>query len=237
MSEKVRLNKYLAQCGVCSRRDADAYIDQGRVCIDGKIISQPAPLVDGSEAITVDGEPIRAIHDVKVWAFYKPVGLVTTHKDEKARKTVFDHVKEQGIKERVISVGRLDLNSEGLLLLTNNGEFAQFAESPKTLWKRVYRVRVYGDVSKIDAEQLQKGITIDGVQYREVEVEFEKDFKHKGQNVWLQVTLVEGKNREIRKIMEHFDLQVNRLVRLSYGPYALGNLKIGEVRPERVLRG
>lgn len=236
MSEKIRLNKYLALCGVCSRRDADTYIDQGRVCINGKKISQPAPLVNGSEAIIVDGKPIHTVTDVKVWAFYKPAGLVTTHKDEKGRKTVFDHIKEQGITERIISVGRLDLNSEGLLLLTNNGDFAQFAESPKTLWKRVYRVRVYGDVSKLDPEKLQKGITIDGVTYREVLVEFEKDLTHKGQNAWLQVTLIEGKNREIRKIMEHFNLQVNRLIRLSYGPYTLGNLKIGQVRQERVVR-
>lgn len=236
MTEKIRLNKYLALCGVCSRRDADVYIDQGRVTINGKKISQPAPFIDGSEKVTVDGKLIQAETDVKVWAFYKPVGLVTTHKDEKGRKTVFDYIKEQGITERVISIGRLDLNSEGLLLLTNNGEFAQFAESPKTLWKRVYRVRVYGDVSKLDTEKLQKGIMIDDVQYRQVTVEFEKDFAHKGQNAWLQITLIEGKNREIRKIMEHFGLQVNRLIRFSYGPYTLGNLKIGAIRPEKIMR-
>ncbi len=234
MLEKIRLNKYLALCGVCSRRDAEKYIEQGRVSVNGKMVSQPAPLVDGTEAIAVDGKSIQAASEVKVWAFYKPAGLVTTHKDEQGRETVFDYVKSQGLSERVISVGRLDLNSEGLLLLTNNGEFAQFAESPKTEWKRVYRVRVYGDVSKLDIDQLQQGITIDGVQYRQVDVELEKDFSHKGQNAWLQVTLTEGKNREIRKIMEYFDLQVNRLIRLSYGPYTLGNLKIGEMREEKV---
>jgi 23S rRNA pseudouridine2605 synthase len=226
--EKIRLNKFISLCGICSRRDADRYIDQGRVCVNGKVVAQPAPLVDGNEIITVDGQPIQAIDKVKVWVFYKPAGLVTTHNDEQDRKTVFDFVKEQGLKERVISVGRLDLNSEGLLLLTNNGEFARFAESPQTQWNRVYRVRVYGDISKLDIEQLQKGMTIDGVTYREVIIEPEKDFSQKGQNAWLRVTLVEGKNREIRRIMEYFGLQVNRLIRINYGPYNLDELKLGE---------
>jgi len=236
MLEKIRLNKYLALCGICSRRDAERYIDQGRVSVNGKVISQPAPLVDGTEAITVDGAPVKTLDEVKVWAFYKPAGLVTTHKDEQGRETVFEYVKYQGLDERVISVGRLDLNSEGLLLLTNNGEFASFAESPKTEWKRVYRVRVYGDVSKLDIDQLQQGMNIDGIDYRQVSIEVEKDFSHKGQNAWLQVTLVEGKNREIRKIMEYFGLQVNRLIRLSYGPYSLDKLQIGEFRTEKVVR-
>jgi 23S rRNA pseudouridine2605 synthase len=192
--------------------------------------------VDGSEIITVDGEPIQTLDEVKVWIFYKPAGLVTTHKDEQGRETVFEYLKEHGLEERVISVGRLDLNSEGLLLLTNNGEYARFAESPQTEWKRIYRVRVYGDASRLDVEQLQQGITIDGVNYREVIVEFEKDFAQKGQNAWLQVSLTEGKNREIRKIMEHFGLKVNRLIRISYGPYTLGNLKVGEVRQEQVVK-
>ena len=226
--EKIRLNKFIALCGVCSRRDADRYIEQGRVCVNGKVVAQPAPLVDGSEIITVDGEPIQEVSEVKVWTFYKPAGLVTTHKDEQDRLTVFDYLKEEGLQERVISVGRLDLNSEGLLLLTNNGEFARFAESPQTMWKRVYRVRVFGDIANLDIEELKQGIPIDGVNYREVEVEPEKDFAHTGQNAWLRVVLTEGKNREIRKIMEYFGLQVNRLIRIQYGPYTLDNLKIGE---------
>ena len=236
MLEKIRLNKYISLCGVCSRRDADRYIDQGRVCVNGTVAKQPAPLVDGSEVITVDGKPIQTVDDVKVWAFYKPAGLVTTHRDEQGRETVFEYLREQGLDERVISVGRLDLNSEGLLLLTNNGEFSRFAESPQTEWKRVYRVRVFGDITNLDIDALQEGITIDGVTYREVNVEPEKDFAQKGQNSWLQVTLTEGKNREIRRIMDYFDLSVNRLIRTSYGPYELGDLQAGEWREEVVIR-
>ena len=236
MLEKIRLNKYISLCGVCSRRDADRYIDQGRVCVDGTVAKQPAPLVDGSEVITVDGKPIQTVDDVKVWAFYKPAGLVTTHRDEQGRETVFEYLREQGLDERVISVGRLDLNSEGLLLLTNNGEFSRFAESPQTEWKRVYRVRVFGDVTNLDIDALQEGITIDGVTYREVNIEPEKDFAQKGQNSWLQVTLTEGKNREIRRIMDYFDLSVNRLIRTSYGPYELGDLQPGEWRDEVVIK-
>lgn len=236
MLEKIRLNKYISLCGVCSRRDADRYIDQGRVCVNGTVAKQPAPLVDGSEVITVDGKPIQTVDDVKVWAFYKPAGLVTTHRDEQGRETVFEYLREQGLDERVISVGRLDLNSEGLLLLTNNGEFSRFAESPQTEWKRVYRVRVFGDITNLDIDALQEGITIDGVTYREVNVEPEKDFAQKGQNSWLQVTLTEGKNREIRRIMDYFDLSVNRLIRTSYGPYELGDLQAGEWREEMVIR-
>jgi 23S rRNA pseudouridine2605 synthase len=236
MLEKIRLNKYISLCGVCSRRDADRYIDQGRVCVNGTVAKQPAPLVDGSEVITVDGKPIQTVDDVKVWAFYKPAGLVTTHRDEQGRETVFEYLREQGLDERVISVGRLDLNSEGLLLLTNNGEFSRFAESPQTEWKRVYRVRVFGDITNLDIDALQEGITIDGVTYREVNVEPEKDFAQKGQNSWLQVTLTEGKNREIRRIMDYFDLSVNRLIRTSYGPYELGDLQPGEWREEVVIR-
>ena len=161
---------------------------------------------------------------------------MTTHRDEQGRETVFEYLREQGLDERVISVGRLDLNSEGLLLLTNNGEFSRFAESPQTEWKRVYRVRVFGDITNLDIDALQEGITIDGVTYREVNVEPEKDFAQKGQNSWLQVTLTEGKNREIRRIMDYFDLSVNRLIRTSYGPYELGDLQPGEWRDEVVIR-
>ncbi len=224
----MRLNKFLALAGVCSRRDAEKLIDEGRVSINGKSVTPPAPLLTGTEVVKVDGKIVTAATDIKVWAFYKPSGLVTTHKDEQYRTTVFDYLKEEGLDERVISVGRLDLNSEGLLLLTNNGGFAQFAESPKTEWERIYRVRVFGEIQAIDFEQLQQGMTIDGINYREVIIEPEQDFNHKGKNAWLRVILKEGKNREIRKIMEYFNLQVNRLIRISYGPYNLEKLNPGE---------
>lgn len=224
----MRLNKFLSLSGVCSRRDAEKLISSGCVSIDGKIVTPPAPLLTGKEVIKVNGKIINAATATKIWAFYKPAGLVTTHKDEQGRQTVFDYLKENGLNERVISVGRLDINSEGLLLLTNSGDFAQFAESPKTEWERVYRVRVFGAIQNIDFDELLQGITIEGVNYRKVIVEPEQDFKHSGKNAWLRITLKEGKNREIRKIMEHFDLQVNRLIRISYGPYSLENLKPGQ---------
>ncbi len=224
----MRLNKFLALSGVCSRRDAEKLIDAGRVSLNGQTVTPPAPLLTGDEVVRVDGKIITAITQIKVWAFYKPAGLVTTHRDEQYRTTVFDYLKEQGLSERVISIGRLDLNSEGLLLLTNHGDFAQFAESPQTMWERVYRVRVFGDINTIDFEQLQQGMTIDGISYREVLVEPEQDFNHSGRNAWLRVILKEGKNREIRKIMEYFNLQVNRLIRINYGPYALEQLEPGE---------
>lgn len=224
----MRLNKFLSQAGVCSRRDADKLISSGCVSINEKTVIPPAPLLAGNEVIKVNGKIITATTTVKVWVFYKPSGLVTTHKDEQGRQTVFDYLKENGLKDRVISVGRLDLNSEGLLLLTNSGEFSRFAESPKTEWERIYRVRVFGEIQNINFEKLQQGITVDNINYREVIVEPEQDFKHKGKNTWLRVVLKEGKNREIRKIMEHFNLQVNRLIRVSYGPYYLENLKPGE---------
>lgn len=226
--EKMRLNKFIALCGICSRRDAEQYISQGRVCINGKVATQPTPLVSGNEVITVDGKQIQEVKEAKVWVFYKPAGLVTTHKDEQHRTTVFEYIKKQGLLERVISIGRLDLNSEGLLLLTNNSEFARLAESPKTGWKRIYRVRVYGNITAIDIKKLKQGITIDGIHYREISIEPEKDFNNKGKNAWLRIILTEGKNREIRKIMEHYGLQVNRLIRIAYGPYKLENLCQGE---------
>ncbi|MCX7344053.1 MAG: pseudouridine synthase [Proteobacteria bacterium] len=224
----MRLNKFLALAGVCSRRDAEKLISDGYVSINGKTVIPPAPLLTGSEVVKVNGKVVTAATEVKVWAFYKPSGLVTTHKDEQDRLTVFDYLKEQGLNDRVISVGRLDLNSEGLLLLTNDGGFAQFAESPKTEWERVYRVRVFGEIQNIDFEKLLDGITIDGVNYRKVVIEPEQDFKHTGKNAWLRVILKEGKNREIRKIMEYFNLQVNRLIRINYGPYSLEKLEPGE---------
>lgn len=224
----MRLNKFLALAGVCSRRDAEKLIESGRVSVNGKIVTPPAQILNGGEVVKVDGKIVTTTTEIKLWGFYKPVGLVTTHKDEQGRETVFSYLKAQGLDERVISVGRLDLNSEGLLLLTNNGDFARFAESPTTGWERVYRVRVFGDIQAIDFAQLQRGMTIDGISYREVVVEPEQDFLHNGKNSWLRVILKEGKNREIRKIMEYFHLQVNRLIRISYGPHSLERLRPGE---------
>lgn len=231
MSE--RLAKYMARCGVCSRRAAEELIRQKRVTVNGNIVDTPAYNVDGSEKILLDGEKLPQIEDVRLWIYYKPTGLVTTHRDEKNRPTVFSHLPED--MPRVISIGRLDLNSEGLLLLTNSGELSRKLELPSNGWARRYKVRVHGMVDADKLADLKNGIEVDGVKYGSIKAEVETV---KGTNAWLLVTLTEGKNREIRKVMKALGLEVNRLIRLSYGPFQLGSLKEGEVRevPQKVLK-
>lgn len=231
MSE--RLAKFMARSGVCSRRGAEELINQKRVTVNGEIISSPAFNVDGSEKILLDGEPLPQVEDTRLWVYYKPVGLVTTHKDEKDRATVFQHLPE-GLP-RVISIGRLDLNSEGLLLLTNNGELSRKLELPSNGWARRYKVRVHGILDEKKLADLKNGIVIDGIQYGSIKAEV---VTIKGTNAWLMVTLSEGKNREIRKVMKALGLEVNRLIRLSYGPFQLGNLRPGEAKeiPQKVLK-
>ena len=228
-----RLAKFMARSGVCSRRDAEELIRQKRVTVNGEIIETPAFNVEGSEKILLDGEKLPEIEQTRLWLYHKPVGLLTTHKDTAARATVFDHLPA-GLP-RVISVGRLDLNSEGLLLLTNNGELSRKLELPENGWSRRYKVRVHGFVNKNKLADLAKGATVDGVNYGPVKVELESQ---NGTNSWLVVTLNEGKNREIRKLMKSIGLEVARLIRLSYGPFQLGSLKKGEVReiPQKVLK-
>lgn len=228
-----RLAKFMARSGVCSRREAEKLIEQKRVTINGEIVQTPATLVEGNENILLDGEKLPQTEGTRVWLYHKPVGLLTTHKDEKNRATVFDNLPA-GIP-RVISVGRLDLNSEGLLLLTNNGELSRKLELPQNGWKRRYKVRVHGFLNKNKLAGLEKGVIIDGVNYGAVKIEIESQ---NGTNSWLSVTLSEGKNREIRKLMNSIGLEVARLIRLSYGPFQLGSLKKGEVRevPQKVLR-
>ncbi len=228
-----RLAKFMARSGLCSRRDAEEYIRQGRVTVNGEIISTPAFNVQGDEKILFDGEKLPQKDKTRLWLYYKPTGLVTTHKDKEGRPTVFDNLPP-GLP-RVISVGRLDLNSEGLLLLTNNGELSRELEMPKNAWSRRYRVRVHGRVEPKKLESLQQGVTVDGVAYGKVTVTIDGQ---NGSNTWLSVALNEGKNREIRKLMKFVGLEVARLIRVSYGPFQLGNLKKGEVRevPQKVLK-
>ena len=228
-----RLAKFMARSGVCSRRQAEEYIKQERVTVDGNVISSPAFNVEGTEKILFDGEKLPIREATRLWLYHKPAGLVTTHKDERDRPTVFDNLPAG--MPRVISVGRLDLNSEGLLLLTNNGELSRELELPKNAWSRRYRVRVHG---RIDAKQLaglQNGVTVEGVAYGKVSAVVDSQ---NGTNAWLTVTLNEGKNREIRKLMKFIGLEVTRLIRVSYGPFQLGNLSKGEVRevPLKVLK-
>lgn len=228
-----RLAKFMARSGVCSRRDAEELIKQKRVTVNGEIIDTPAFKVEGSEKILLDGEKLPEIEQTRLWLYHKPAGLLTTHKDTEARATVFDHLPA-GLP-RVISVGRLDLNSEGLLLLTNNGELSRKLELPENGWSRRYKVRVHGFVNKNKLADLAKGATVDGINYGPVKAELESQ---NGTNSWLIVTLNEGKNREVRKLMKSIGLDVARLIRLSYGPFQLGNLKKGEVRevPQKVLK-
>lgn len=228
-----RIAKYLARAGVCSRREAEKLITQQRVTVNGAVIESPALNVEETEKIKVDGEKVAAPEQTRLWIYYKPVGLVTTHSDNQGRPTVFENLPA-GLP-RVISIGRLDLNSEGLLLLTNNGELSRLLELPQNAWSRRYKVRVHGTLNKQKLADLEKGVVIEGVSYGAVKIAVESE---QGSNAWLSITLNEGKNREIRKLMKFVGLEVARLIRLSYGPFQLGSLKKGEVKevPQKVLK-
>ena len=220
-----RLAKFMARSGVCSRREAEEYIKQQRVTVNGIIVETPAFNVEGTEKILFDGEKLPQIEKTRLWLYYKPVGLITSHKDEQNRETVFNNLPSY--MPRVVSVGRLDLNSEGLLLLTNNGELSRELELPKNAWSRRYRVRVHGRIDTAKLESLKNGVNIDGIEYGKVNVTIDSQ---NATNAWLTVSLNEGKNREVRKLMKYVGLDVARLIRVSYGPFQLGSLKKGEVK-------
>jgi 23S rRNA pseudouridine2605 synthase len=227
-----RIAKVLARAGLCSRRDAERWVAAGRVMVDGAVLTSPAVTVTETSDVRVDGEPLPEPQRARLWRYHKPKGLVTTHKDERGRPTVFDALPAE--LPRLISVGRLDLNAEGLLLLTNDGALARRLELPATGWARRYRVRVHGTVDPERLKALAKGITIDGIRYGPIHAEPERA---QGSNAWLTVSLREGKNREVKRVLEHLDLPVTRLIRISYGPFQLGNLERGMVEevPKKVL--
>ncbi|ADM09613.1 hypothetical protein PB2503_07789 [Parvularcula bermudensis HTCC2503] len=219
-----RLAKVMARAGVASRRGAETLIAEGRVTIDGRPVETPATLVTGDEDIRVDGSRLRKPEAPRLWRYHKPSGLVTTHKDPQGRQTVFDNLPTD--LPRVLSVGRLDLTTEGLLLLTNDGGLSRLLELPSTGWKRRYRVRAYGRLAGGSLGRLSEGLTVEGVRYGPIQAKLDR---RQGDNLWLTVAIAEGKNREVRAICRHLGLTVNRLIRVSYGPFQLGHLAEGEV--------
>jgi 23S rRNA pseudouridine2605 synthase len=237
-----RIAKVMARAGVSSRREVERLIGLGKVAVNGRILDTAATLVTRDDKITVNGKPMAAAQATRVWRYHKPVGLLTSHNDPAGRPTVFDALPNS--LPRVISVGRLDMNSEGLLLLTNDGELARALEMPTTAWVRQYRARARGRVTQETLDKLQEGAFVDGVRYGPMQATLEKakeganDGERGGANLWISVAITEGKNREVRKVLESIGLTVNRLIRLAYGPFQLGTLERGaveEVGP-RVIR-
>lgn len=228
-----RIAKALARAGLASRRDAEEMVTQGRVTVNGRVINSPALDITKNDVVLVDGKPLPERERTRLFLYHKPRGLMTTHDDPEGRPTVFDNLPE-GLP-RLISVGRLDFNTEGLLLLTNDGGLARTLELPDTGWLRRYRVRAHGDVTQAQLDQLKEGIEVEGVKYGPIEATLERD---QGANVWLVFAIREGKNREVRNVCAHLGLEVNRLIRVSYGPFQLGEVPEGQVEEirARVLR-
>jgi len=234
-----RIAKVMARAGIASRREVERLIGLGKVAVNGKILDTPAVLVTRDDVITVDGKPIGSAEATRVWRYHKPAGLLTSHTDPAGRPTVFDALPS-GLP-RVLSVGRLDLNTEGLLLLTNDGELSRALELPSTELVRQYRARARGRVSQLQLDSLKDGVTVDGVRYGPIEATLDKAKETEGNapaNLWISVSITEGKNREVRKVLEHLGLTVNRLIRLAYGPFQLGTLPVGSVEEvgPRVIR-
>ncbi|ODT83466.1 MAG: hypothetical protein ABS76_03645 [Pelagibacterium sp. SCN 64-44] len=220
-----RLAKVIARAGLCSRRDAEGWIADGRISVNGKKVLTPAFNVTSRDKIEVDGLPLAARQGTRVWLYHKPAGLVVTEKDPEGRPTIFEALDKKGLP-RVLTVGRLDINTEGLLLLTNDGGLKRVLELPSTGWLRRYRVRAFGQVTQVQLDALKTGITVDGVQYGPIQATLERE---QGSNVWLVLGLREGKNREVKNVLGSLGLEVNRLIRISYGPFQLGDLPEGAV--------
>ena len=224
VAETDRIAKVMARAGLCSRRDAERWIADGRVVVNGRKLDSPAINVGAKDRITVDGKPLPLRERTRLWLYNKPRGLVTTARDPEGRPTVFDKMPAE--LPRVLAVGRLDINTEGLLLLTNDGGLKRVLEMPSTGWLRRYRVRAHGKVDEARLAGLSEGVAIEGILYGAMEAEVDRV---QGDNVWLTVGLREGKNREVKRVLEHVGLVTNRLIRISYGPFQLGEMTSGEV--------
>ena len=219
-----RIAKFLARAGVASRRDAEKLVAEGRIRLNNATVTHPATFVVAGDLVQANGSLVDPPDRSRLWRYHKPIGLVTTHRDPEDRPTVFAALPKT--LPRVVSVGRLDLNSEGLLLLTNDGALARRLELPGNGWLRRYRVRAYGHVEPAALEKLAGGVEIEGIRYGPIEAALDS---RKGDNCWLSVSLREGRNREVRRVMQHLGLRVTRLIRVAYGPFQLGNLSAGAV--------
>ncbi|AOL23251.1 23S rRNA pseudouridine2605 synthase [Erythrobacter litoralis] len=221
-----RIAKLLARAGIASRREVERMIADGRVTIDGKAVESPATFLTGLRGVAVDGKPVAAPEPAQLFAFHKPVGLITAERDPKGRSTIYDALVNALPKDapRVMPVGRLDINTEGLLLLTNDGELKRQMELPSSGIPRTYRARAFGEVSQAQLDDLIEGVEIEGVRYGSINANLERG---KGRNIWVEMTITEGKNREVRRVLEWLGLKVNRLIRTAYGPFELGDLPRG----------
>jgi 23S rRNA pseudouridine2605 synthase len=229
--EGERIAKVMARAGLCSRRDAEIWIDHGRVAVNGVVLTSAARNVTEQDKVTVDGKPLSTRERTRLFLFHKPRGLVTTDRDPEGRRTVFEYIAEKNpYLPRLMSIGRLDINTEGLLLLTNDGGLARVLELPSTGWLRRYRARANGETDQAKLDILKKGVTIDGIDYAGVEAKLDRV---QGANVWITLGLREGKNREVKRLLEHLGLATNRLIRLSYGPFQLGETPEGDIEEVR----
>ena len=222
--EPQRIAKLLARAGIASRREIERMIAEGRIALDGKILDTPATILKSLHGVTVDGNAVSEPAPAKLFMFHKPAGCLTAERDPRGRKTIYDYLPAD--MPRVIPIGRLDYNTEGLLLLTTDGELKRLLELPSTGVERTYRARAFGEISQTQLEDLVEGIEIDGVQYGKIDANLER---RTGRNQWVEMTLTEGKNREVRRILEHFGLEVSRLIRTRYGPFELTDLPMGAV--------